>query len=102
MKSENVVTYYFDENGEPDRLRDKLVKALERKRCIEVGDEWAIERDMPDGSTRMCGVFATVMGPRLLVDFLSWLTNIHLGKVNHVSVTTDGKGTIKSAKDLSG
>ena len=48
----------------------------------------------------MCGAFYHITGPKLLVDFLSWLTNLTMGKTNKVDIQTDGTEQISSVKEL--
>ena len=99
-KAGNVITYYWKEDKSPDRFRDKIIFNLAKRKKIYVHDGWTIEQDMPDGSKRVCGAFYTVTGPKMLVDFLSWLTNFTIGKTHKVDVSTDEKGTITTCKDI--
>lgn len=99
-RGNNVITYYWNENKRPDRLRDKLIFVLAKRGVICVHDGWTIEQNMPDGSKRIVGAFYTVSGQKNLVDFLSWLTNLALGKTHKVQVDTDGDNNITNCKDL--
>lgn len=98
-KSGNVITYYWKENMAPDRLIDKLSYYLGKRKIISFHDRWTIEQNMRDGSNRACGAFYTITGSKWLVDFLSWATNVHLGKTNKVKLETENDGTITNCED---
>lgn len=92
----NVITYYCDENGKPDRLRDYYVRQLFRRGAILGIDGWPIENEKGE----IDGAFWHITGPKTLVNFLSWLTNLHFGKWNKVDVQTDETGQINQVKEL--
>ena len=95
--SNNVITVYWNpEDGEPNRLRDYYCRQLFRRGIIEVHDAWTIE----DGHGDVCGAFYHITGPKFLVDFLSWLTNLAMGKTHKVDVQTDETGQINRVKEL--
>ncbi len=74
-KGANVITVYFDEHGEAEGLRGKLCRKLATDMKIETLDSRVIlnEKNQPVGG------FYYVSGAKLLVDFLSWLTDISFG-----------------------
>lgn len=92
----NVVTVYWDEDKHPERLRDILCKELFRIGIITAHDGWTIENGRGD----VCGAFYHISGPKLLVDFLSWLTNIAMGRTHKVNVETDETGQINRVQEL--
>ena len=93
----NVITVYWStEDNQPERLRDVLCSKLSRRGIIKTHDCWTIE----DGRGDVCGAFYHVTGPKLLVDFLSWLTNFTFGKTHKVDVQTDETGQISRAQEL--
>ena len=94
----NVITYYWKEDKTPDRLRDVLCYELFGRGVIKAHDYWTIE----DDKGQIVGAFYSVTGPKHLVNFLSWLTNLSFGNTHKVEVKTDEEGTIRSCKDHSG
>ena len=92
----NVVTVYWTEDEQPERLRDVFTRELFRKGVIEAHDCWTIENSQ--GQVR--GGFYHITGPKLLVNFLSWLTNLTMGKTHKVDVQTDETGQISQVKEL--
>lgn len=99
--AENVVNYYYNGDMKPDKIRDKIVYGLAKRKIIQVTDEWPIEKDMSDGSRVACGCLAVIQGPRFLVNFLSWLTSNHFSKGNPVDIHTSN-GKITYVKEESG
>ena len=92
----NVITVYWTEDKEPERLRDAFTRELFRKEVIKAYDGWTIE----NSQGQVCGGFYHITGPKLLVDFLSWLTNLTMGKTHKVDVQTDETGQISQVKEL--
>ena len=92
----NVITVYWTEDEQPERLRDVFCRELFRKGVIETHDCWTIE----NSQKQVCGGFYHITGPKLLVDFLSWLTNLTVGKTHKVDVQTDETGQISQVKEL--
>lgn len=95
-QANNVITVYWDEDNRPERLRDYICSELSKRGVIKAHDAWTIE----DGRGDVCGAFYHVTGPKLLVDFLSWLTNLTMGKTHRVDVQTDETGQISRVKEL--
>lgn len=93
----NVITCYWDEKGKPDGIRSTLCRDLFRRGIIHRIDGWAIK----NAQNQIRGAFFHVKGPKALVDFLSWLTNLSVCKTNKVDVQTDNKtGQIYQIKEL--
>lgn len=92
----NVITVYWTEDEQPERLRDVFSRELFRKGVIQAYDGWTIE----NSQGQVCGGFYHITGPKLLVNFLSWLTNLTMGKTHKVDVQTDETGQISSVKEL--
>ena len=93
----NVITVYWNqEDGEPNRLRDYYCRELFRRGIIEAHDCWTIE----NSQGQVCGGFYHITGPKSLVNFLSWLTNLTVGKTHKVDVQTDETGQISQVKEL--
>lgn len=92
----NVVTIYWDEDEQPERLRDVLCSKLFRNGVIKAHDCWTIE----DGRGDIRGAFYHITGPKLLVDFLAWLTNLTSGQTHKVNVETDETGQINRVQEL--
>lgn len=93
----NVITVYWTEDEQPERLRDVFCRELFRKGVIKAHDCWTIE----NSQKQVCGAFYHITGPKLLVDFLSWLTNLTMGKTHKVDVQADEKtGQISQVKEL--
>ena len=94
--SNNVITYYWTKDGQPERLRDHYCWQLFKRGIIKAHDIWTIENSQGE----VCGAFYHISGPKVLVDFLSWLTDVHFGKGNKVNVQTDETGQISQVKEL--
>lgn len=94
--SNNVITVYWTEDGQPKRLRDYYCRQLFRRGIIEAHDAWTIE----NSQGKVCGAFYHITGPKLLVNFLSWLTNLTVGKTHKVDVKTNEAGQISQVKEL--
>ena len=92
----NVITVYWTEDEQPERLRDVFCRELFRKGVIQAHDCWTIE----NSHGQVCGGFYHITGPKILVDFLSWLTNFTVGKTHKVDVQTDETGQINQVKEL--
>lgn len=92
----NVITVYWDEGKQPERLRDVFCWQLFKCGIIVAHDCWTIE----NSSGEVRGAFYHVTGPKRLVDFLSWLTNLAMGKTHKVNVETDETGQISRVQEL--
>ena len=97
----NMITYYWDENKRPKGWRDKLCHALVMARIIGVRDGWTIENE----KNEVTGSFYHVIGPKMLVDALSWLTNLDpqtwfRKDKNQVRVETDEYGKIVKVEKI--
>lgn len=98
MKKETgVITYYYDMNGRPERMKDIVIKKCLDTKIIKPLDYWGIEKD---GSNEPCGAFVHVEGNKLIIKFLSWLTNSHSSKGTVVELRANDTGKFISAKEL--
>ena len=84
----NVITYYWNYKNGHARIRDILVYKLWKKGIIKIHKDYLT---IIDESNEGRGAFYSVDGPGILVDLLSWLTNIHMGKCTKTMVWTDNK-----------
>ena len=96
-KTNGVITYYWNKEGKPQGIKDKISMALYKKNLFEAHDRWTIEKD---GESEPVGAFYHITGPTILVKFLEWLTDIHFGKKHSVKLETDENGQFTEAKDL--
>lgn len=91
----NVITLYWDENGKPERMIDKICRKLLNDNIISPMDHWIIEKDI---TNEPCGAFVHVRGNKIIVNLLSRLTNLGKGKPVELRVNDDGD--FISAKEL--
>ena len=92
--SYNVLTYYYNIDGSPDRIRDKISLFLWKHKVFKVHDEWTIL----DKNDRDVGAFYHISGSKWLVNLLSWLTNITRGGTE-VELSVDNEGKFTTAKE---
>jgi len=98
MKTINgVITYYWDGEGKPQRIRDQIFWLLYQRGLYTVHDRWTIEKD---GTNEPVGAYYHVAGPKTLIRIMSWLSNVHLGKAKYVELKTDENGCFTSAEEV--
>ncbi len=76
----SILTYYYDEKGEPKRIRDKINRYLWMKGLFEVRDCYTLV-----SNGQKCGGFYNIYGKKIIVDILDFFSNLTC-KYNNVEI----------------